>query len=173
MKNSFTLIELLVTISILIFLTFLSAPAVRGSLETFALLRSTQMIISALRQAQSWSMGLKNYAQTIPKGYGLYLSMNPNNTIYFFADCNKNNRYTSGGTPCGSAPELVYSISLESRVFIYSLSPNSPLNIIFLSPRGEAIIEGSTNTNAIITLSNSRGERKTIIVQPNGLIYSQ
>lgn len=171
MKNSFTLIELLVTISILIFLTFLSAPAVRGSLETFALLRSTQMIISALRQAQSWSMGLKQYNQYTPRGYGLHLR--PTNTIYFFAECDPNNQYTPGGGPCNNAPELIYSISLESGISIFSLSPNPPLNIIFLPPRGNTLINGSSNTSATITLRNSRNQEKRIIVEPNGLIYSQ
>jgi hypothetical protein len=115
--------------------------------------------------------------KVIPSGgYGIYLKSYPNPPYYeiiIFADCNDNQKLTSGKV-CGTDPqkfsEKLEDVKLESGVKISNLSPNSPLDITFKPPSPKIFIQGGETAEITLDLEADPTKTKKIKVNAVGLI---
>lgn len=126
MQKSFTLIELLVVTSIIVLLTGFLLPNYRAGDRQLALQRSIHRVAQTLRTAQEMAMSSKEFLGSVPAGYGIYFDDSQPGQYILFADADGGQDYDSG--------EEVEVATLESGVEINTLSPSSPLTILFMPP---------------------------------------
>lgn len=164
MEKAFTLVELLVVVGIISILTSSSIVYFRIGQKNYALQRSAQILASTIREAQEMAASAKRMGNILPKGYGVYLKTFPDQKIILFGDLNGNNTY--------QPQEKIKEIDLEKGIEIYSISPNSPLNIVFKPPLATVLIENNPNiSQAQIKIRVKDGNfEKTIKVNRAGLI---
>lgn len=180
MNRAFTLIELLVVMAIIISLTALIVPNYQVSQTQHALLRSSHQLSHDLGRAKAMALSAKEIGPVGQKfypsgGYGIYLVLTSPGNYLLFADCDNDKTYDTTGNVCVPAvgspfPELIETISLESRVTLSNISPSSPLNITFAAPDPTVTIT-PVSSQAIITLS-AGGQTRTVSVNLAGLISS-
>jgi type II secretory pathway pseudopilin PulG len=190
MKNfqfGFTLIEVFVVISIIILLSAISIPSYFNQRKELTLEQSANLLLQSLRKVSEMAVSAREIgpqeAKIIPKGgYGLYLEkMGEDYEILIFADCSdpQDYLYTSGNNVCGISPnkfpEKIQELFLEKGVFIQTLFPSNPLNIVFQPPDPVIYINGqpAVGTDKAEIILSFEGLLKTrkIIVNKTGLIY--
>ena len=181
--NGFTLIELIIVIAIM---ATISAITLFNSakLNSSILLANTAYEISLIiRDAQVSGLGSKvfnNGGVATTSNQGVYIDSKNPNQIIFFADKNKDNKYSSP-----DEINQVYNIEDKRAGKILSIcgAPTGPcnssditnLNIIFKRPNPEAYLwQGSEPTaisgSAVINVGFEGGECRSIIIYRTGAI---
>jgi prepilin-type N-terminal cleavage/methylation domain-containing protein len=166
MKNGFTLVELLTVLAIIFTLTSISIPFYRTAQKQYVLEDAVQKLAQDIRRVEGMGMSAKKL-QGAPAnfqgGYGIRLEENHSNYI-LFADFNNNRDYDSG--------EEIETPSLGQNLQISSLSPGSPLTIVFVPPDPKVIINPSDSLASItVEVIGISGLQRTIKVNKAGLIY--
>ena len=149
MNKGLTLIELLVVITIIGILSSVLFLGSRSEEEKLALQRSAYQLVQDLREVQEMAMGAGEISCDGGKTYsfGIYFTTASSN-YYQFADCDANQTYNAQND------KLLKEIKLEKGVQIQSLSPSSPLNIVFNPPDPTTYInQQSWGVEGMITLS--------------------
>jgi prepilin-type N-terminal cleavage/methylation domain-containing protein len=174
--KGFTIIESLIAVAITLILAGLILPNYRYSSQALAFEQSAVTLEQALRRAQQMAMSAKEFNGIIPRGgYGVYVSSSNAASYILFADCNNppNYRYDASGNNCNGSPEKVEEISLGSGITFSSLSPSSPLHVVFTPPFPLVTISGAgTEASFGLTLSGT-SKTKTVRVNKAGLIEAQ
>lgn len=169
MKRGFTLIELLIVAVIIAILTGFVLVNYPNFNRTFALQRSASKLAQDIRRAQEKAVAMKEVGGVLPDGYGVYLDENSPNSYKLFADQNNDHLYDAVDDATGTE-----TINLESKVQISSLSPASPLHIVFEPPDPTIWINNSSSSESsstiILQLETDDSKRKTIYVNSSGLI---
>ncbi len=162
MNRGFTLIELVVVISIIGLMTGLVLANYRSGEKNLALQRSAHKLSQDLRRAQEMATSAREFQeQTPPGGYGIYLNLLQPDRYVLFADLDGGLDYDTG--------EDVETLELEENIDIDSLSPGSPLTIVF-SPPDPSVTLAPDAATAVITIEGG-GAQKNIRVNKAGLIY--
>lgn len=176
----FTLVELVVTISIFVIistLVFANYPKFRSQLS---LKKTSQEIALAVREAQVYSLSVREYNETFP-GYGVHFDASKPDTVLLFADTNNNNSYDEGD---GTVKEYKIRIS-ETISNLCGDQEKSPpgscdllqLDAVYLRPNPLITLKGKDNggtlpdfSDAEILISSSGGDSKKIIIWVSGQI---
>lgn len=166
MKKGFSLVELIIVVSIIAILTAVIIPNLRKGEEVFALQRAVHKLAQDLRVASEIAMSgrIVPTPPFPPGGYGIYFSGVNTNQYILFRDNDNQKDYDVG--------EEIENLSLaEKGVIIESISPATPLSIVFYPPDPTVTIKNIAGTfsEAIITLKQ-RNDRLSIRVNSAGLI---
>jgi len=170
MKKSFTLIELLMVLSIMGILSLMAFFGIKSSQSNISVLRSGFSLVSEIRKAQEWALGQKD----TKKRYGIYAQTgNPTGNqgeIILFVDENEDGRYQ----PPEKREDFINGLKrLEKGVFVKSINPTSPLNIVFEAPQPKVYFNGRIFPSEVeIVLSNGSFDVK-VKINRAGLIWVQ
>ncbi len=175
-----TILELVMVMAIVALVASVIAPIYAQKGQQLSLDRSSYLLAQSFRTAIEKALSSAELQagsrKIIPRGgYGLYIeSIGTNSLIFLFADCDANKSYTPGNTICNNtAPEKIGdNILLEKGVVIQSITPGTPLNIVFLPPDPLVFIQGNERSRAEISLyhSSTPGRIKKVIVESTGLV---
>ncbi|MFA4890510.1 MAG: prepilin-type N-terminal cleavage/methylation domain-containing protein [Candidatus Paceibacterota bacterium] len=186
-RRGFTLVELVVTISIFIIistLVFANYPKFKSQLS---LKKTSQEIAFAVREAQVYSLSVKEYNGTFP-GYGVHFDISKPDTIILFADVNKNSKYDEfdeGDGIDGKVKEykIRTSDSFSSLCGNEKSSPPgscglSKMDAVYLRPNPLITLKGWDNGGSLlpnfsdveILISSPGGATKKIIIWVSGQI---
>lgn len=168
-KKGFTLPELLTSISIITLMTGLFLVNYRSTDRQTDLLLITQVMMSDLRVAQNYSLGLFEYEGEVPAGgWGVHFSteidVDEKYKYKIFADLNDNKEYDDSeaiidlGGKVIEFPENIEIMSLE-----VDGEPVNTLNLVFSPPDPRTYINGEylDNSTAAITLHEKIGGSTT------------
>jgi len=182
-KNGFSLIELLVVISIIGLMSSVMVANYRSGQRSSDLNAAAQKMVSNIRLAQHYAMGLKDSGigdETI--GWGVFIDKSTNSYI-IFADIietpnhNKNRLYDNGSG--SSVDEKYLSVSLSANISIDSISfGGNEINYVFQPPRPKITIcdhnascpESGDDSEAEIILKNKVGQTRKIKINKFGLV---
>ena len=172
MTRGFTLIESLVVVFIILVLTLITLPSYRSGEKILSLEQAAARLEQDLRRAQALALSAKEFHGVIPRGgYGLYFSLT--SSYILFADCSTppNYQYDAGGAGCNGFPEKVEQVFLPNVVSVASLSPSSPLTIVYTSPTPLVTFSGAgNNASIILQLTDNAAKNKTIRANKAGLV---
>jgi len=179
-NKGFTLAEVLIVIAIMLFLFPMVLTNYNTGDKQFSLYRSAHDLAQDLRSAQEMAMTGVQFDESFPAGgYGLFFEVNKNSYI-LFADCDGDNKYDASGiaTSCaeassesgGSYPEKIQDLSLESGVIISSITPSSPLTIVFFPPIPVITIRPQPSSNEAVIELMLGGRSKVVTINTVGLI---
>src|SRR3989344_26979 len=176
-RSGFTLVELLVVMSIFTIIT--TALVIQQSKWNDRLQLNTKLYDLALyiRQAQLYSLGVKEYQTGSPIdkfniGYGIYINMTNPSQFIFFADTNKNFEYNVG--------EAVETKTLTNGVTIHricGIGIFTGLTWCSNSFLGQLLIHKTSlsfkrpETSAIMEFINSGNDSTTDLLRQNVTIY--
>lgn len=164
-QKGFTLVETVVSLSIILILSAIILPRYSSLRYEFNLLRSGYKLSQDIRRAQEMATSAKQFNNSVPSGYGVYLSENDTSYI-IYADINDNQRY-------GAGDQIVETINLNRKIYVKDISPSNSISINFKSPDPLTLISNNADF-AIIDLGlEDRSDEKTVIVNKVGLIYVQ
>ncbi|MEK7182233.1 MAG: type II secretion system protein [Patescibacteria group bacterium] len=178
--TGFTIVELIVTTGIFALITSMMLIRDAKFNSTVKLNNLTYEVALAVRQAQIFGTGVKEYGSgDFNVGYGVHFDTANNKSFVFFADANKNNIYD--GTS-----EIIEVVNMRGNNFInkfciFSLNGNetcsntgSKLDILFKRPNHNAIISSDIvsglNESARIYISSTDGDEKSVLVKFVGQI---
>jgi len=166
-NKGFTIIELVVTTSILVIITtliFANYPKFR---ENISLKKTAQEIALAVRQAQTYGLGVREFqpGTGIFPGYGVHFVKNSDSFI-LFADVNGNN--------------IIESFKIQTGETISDLCVNTTscghntIDIIFFRPKPLVTIKADGSSSGIsdaeIKIISPGGQIKTIVILSSGQI---
>lgn len=161
MSKGFTLIELLVVTSIIVLMTVLILSNYRAGDQQLALRRSASKLAQDLRRAEELALSSKEFGDEVPAGYGIYFDISNPTHYILFAELDGEQGYSDDS-------EKVEEITLEGRVSLDSLSPGSPLTIVFSPPNPTTTISPDADSVSIVIKVGL--EQKTVQVNKVGLI---
>ncbi len=178
-RQGFTIIELVVTISILVVVTtliFANQPKFR---ENISLKKTAQEIALAIRQAQAYGLGVREFQLGSNKypGYGVHFNIASLDSFILFADLDEDNVYDE-------TLENVESFKIQTGEKLSSLCANiktSPpgtcgfntMDIVFSRPNPLVSLRSgvSSFSDVEIKMLSSRGQQiKTIVILSSGQI---
>ena len=166
-NQGFTLIELLVSIFIIAMMSGLFMVNYHNTNKRSELGIIKQKLASDIRLAQNYSIGSKTYdgVNAPSGGWGAHFSLADPTYYIIFADKDGNKSY--------SVTEAIETKTLPAGLTIDSLSPASPLDIVFLPPDPVTYVNTSAVTSAQIVLrENINNSTAVITVNSFGLIDS-
>ena len=199
-KNSagFTLLEITIVIVVITIMFSIFLVNYRGAEKEFALSRSAHKLAQDIRRVQEMAIASQTTPPdfidpnpTFPEGgYGIYLKVTPLETektgsYIIFADCDDDGEYDPigfGTASCEGAdeddplPEKITEGFLEEGIYISDVSAISgEITITFFPPDPETtiIIDGSSEAEAVITLTFDNESTKTVSINKAGLIEIQ
>jgi len=164
-SKAFTLIELIVVVSIITLMTALILPNYREGERQLALQRSAYKLAQDLRRAQEMALSSQKFDKEVPAGYGIYLNKSQPFQYILFADLDNGKDYDAG--------ETVEILQLERQIQISSLSPVSPLTIVFTPPDPQIYISGGNVATVVLRPKTDLTKTKSVIVNKAGLIAVQ
>jgi len=142
-------------------LSLMTFSGIKSSQSNLSVLRSAFALSTEIRKAQEWALGQKDEERR----YGIYVKTGNPGEIVLFCDENGNGSYQ-----LREKIEDFTEKGLEKGVFIRSISPNSPLNIVFEAPQPIVYFNGNQfPSEAEIVLSNGSFDVK-VKVNRAGLI---
>jgi len=187
-KAGFTLVELMVVITIATLMMTTLIVQQRTWSDKLSVDSQTYELALMIRQAQIYSLGVKGdtaaTSDNFDVGYGVFINKLNNDRYIFFADLNKDGKYTSG--------EEIETVVLNNGVTIYkfcgirigneicsNLGLLSQMTVSFFRPEVNAITGFYSSTgNAIsgfvapatIYLRSANGKETSIKIQENGQV---
>lgn len=181
-ENGFSLVELMVTMGILIAVTtmlFFNYPEFR---QKVSLKRTSQEIALAIRQAQTYGLGVREFQSggtTYFPGYGIHFDLtNSPSSFILFADISDPKNYSYD-----PSNENVQTFSIQTNDKILSMcgaidvncdTPLSTADIIYYRPNPIVILTNNGGTTKFsyieITIQSPEGGTKTITVWLSGQI---
>ena len=176
LAQGFTIAELVVAISIITLLSAVLAPAYANRAKDLALERSANLVAQFMRTTIERALSATELKigtnVVIPiGGYGMHFE--GMNTVFLFADCNKDALYTAGSVCAGgTGPEKMDVVTLEPGISIKNLVPVNPLDVVFRPPDPMVLVNGVSDTLAEIQLSlvNDNSKVRKITVYSTGLV---
>lgn len=176
-KQGFTVVELVVSIAIISLVTAIFLVNYRSVNRRSDLTMMSQKMVTDIRMAQNYSLGLARYglsgSSNIPLGgWGVYFDLQNygNNKYRIFADDNANLIYDEGEA------NLEYGaldVVLPENLIIESLSIGNSANVTFLPPDPITTIKSETNTHPqldIVLKDLGSGSVKTVRINYLGLV---
>lgn len=172
-KPGYSLPELITSLAIIVIITGIFLANYRGASKRSDLTLSAQNVVSDIHLAQSYALGLAEFAGTVPAGgWGLHFDSSAGNSNHYiiFADTNNNQHFDVGEENVNSGGRTVYfsrDVSLKEFNHV-----TSPLDITFVPPDPITNITGAagTSTEADIVLTESGNNTlKTININFLGL----
>ncbi|OHB08940.1 MAG: hypothetical protein A2W64_02850 [Candidatus Zambryskibacteria bacterium RIFCSPLOWO2_02_39_10] len=190
--SGFTIIELMVSISIVSVIMTVVLFTYSSFNDSLALSAAGQEVASAVRQAQTYGLSVKEFSvgsEQFTSGYGIYFDpvSDPTN-YYIFVDINGNKKYDSGGgcgvvgTECVETGTLRNNVNVSSVCDASSCPPSGArsLHVTFLRPNPDAVInfvnDAGTTIGALtgkITLKSAKGTELKVTVESTGQISVQ
>jgi len=168
MNKGFTLIELFVTMTIIGILSSILFLGNRTAEKKLALGRAAFVLAQDLREIQEMAMGAGEIDCNgdVTHSFGINFDMSHSLTSYYwFADCDESHVYDE------SNDKLLREVKLEKGIQIKTLSPLSPLNIVFSPPDPKIYINGNDwNEEGKVTLEFESGDIKVVKVNSAGRI---
>ena len=119
-QKGFTLIETVVSLSIIFILSAIILPRYSSLRYEFNLLRSGYKFSQDIRRAQEMATSAKQFNNSVPSGYGVYLSKNDTSYI-IYADISDNQKY-------GAGDQIVETIDLNRKIYIKNVSPSNSIS---------------------------------------------
>jgi prepilin-type N-terminal cleavage/methylation domain-containing protein len=168
-EKGMTLVEILIAIAIIGILLAVSFSGYRPRGQELALQRSAFKVLADIENTREMAMSaLKHSSGSVPiGGYGVYFNIaNPTNYI-LFADLDASRDRKSDGS------EDVKSVNMEKGIILKTLSPSSPVNIIFVPPAPNIFLQGGIiigRVDITITIQTDITKTKIISVNKAGLI---
>jgi len=161
-KSGFALIEILVVLFISLTILGIAIFNYHSGRGKYNLDDAINELATNIRQTEHWSISGKTYQGNFPQGgYGIFFTKTNPSSYTIFADSSQDHNYQPS--------EEVEVISLPPHIEILSLSPSSPLNIVFQPPWPDIYVNSSTSTSATIILRDTTtGSTKSITVNPQG-----
>jgi len=176
-RRGFTLVELVVTIGIFVVistLVFANYPKFKSQLS---LKKTSQEIAFAVREAQVYSLSVKEYEGRFDIGYGVHFDISKPDTVLLFADVNKNSEYDDNDG-------IVKEYKIRTSDSFSSLCGNeicglSQLDAVYLRPNPLITLRGKDSngiptspdfSDAEIKILSSGGMEKKIIIWVSGQI---
>lgn len=169
----FSLPEVIVSLFIIVMITAIFLANYKGAEKRSDLTLSAQNLVSDIHLAQSYALGLAEYAGDVPTGgWGLHFDTSASSSDHYliFADINGNQRYDVGEEDANSGGRTTYlsrNIRLSSFTHV-----TSPLDITFLPPDPITTIYGASGTSTvadIVLIENGQNSQKTIQINFLGL----
>jgi len=150
-KRGFTLIELIVSISVITLVTGIFLANYSSTNRRTDLTMTAQKMVSDIRMAQNYSLGLARYgisdAASVPLGgWGVHfnLPLEGNKQYIIFADDNGDKIYN--GSEEAIAANGAEIMTLPNNIIIDSISVGSKADVIFLPPDPITTITGPITT---------------------------
>ena len=149
MKEGFTTIELVVAISLITIMTSALMLSWNPAEKTLTLKQTSHQISQDVRRAAQLSLSAAS--SSCPTfyedyyGFGLQATAN-SGTYIIYENCNQNYVWDAA-----SDDTLIQEVSINEDLEISSVTPSSPLNILFVPPEPQVFINNSTTSDAIIT----------------------
>jgi prepilin-type N-terminal cleavage/methylation domain-containing protein len=181
-QYGFTIVELIVTTSILVIVTtliFANYPKFR---ENVSLKKTAQETALAVRQAQTYGLGVREFQQGtgIFPGYGVHFDIASPDSFILFADLNGNNAYDevlpkedveSFKIQTG---EKISDLCVKVKMFPPGTCSFDAMDIIFFRPKPTVIIKADNSDysdfDAEIKIVSPGGQIKTIVILSSGQI---
>ncbi len=168
-----TLIEVLVVVIIASILLGAAFLEYRKRSQELALQRASHTLLAEIEKTRETAMSGRPLAdgEAPEGGYGLYFNTDDRSGYIVFADegPSPNHLYNSG--------EEVEIIFFEENIELHSVSPDNPLNIVFIPPSPDVFINASnlplTEAEITLRLKNDFSKRRTIKVNSAGLIFME
>ena len=161
-RTGFSLVELMVVVSIVTVIT-LVALVRHSSFNSTTLLNNLSYDIAlTIRQAQAYGVSVRNTGQggnEFSAAYGVHFNALDRSSYLIFQDLNNNNAYDDG--------EVVETYQLRRSHEIVDVCQNAncfenngigELDVVFRRPNPDAIINGSLNSAATITIGSDQGD---------------
>ncbi len=163
-QAGFTIAELLVGIFIIALISGIFLANYRSADRQAKLNMAAQQVVSDIRMAQNYSLGLREFEGSVPKsGWGARFDTASPNSYTIFADKDDGRDYDAG--------EEYKKIDLPSDIIISDIDIAGAVDIVFMPPNPTTYINTSNNTSVEITLKeNISGAVKKINVNFLGLI---
>lgn len=168
-QAGFTIAELLVGIFIIALISGIFMANYRSSDRQAKLNMAAQQVVSDIRTAQNYSLGLQEFEGSVPKsGWGTRFDITSPDSYIIFADEDEEEEYDY------DAGEAYKIIDLPSDIIISNIDIAGAVNavdIVFMPPNPATYINQTDNTSVEITLKeNISGAVKKIKVNFLGLI---
>lgn len=172
-NRAFTPVEMVIVVAIILLFTALIIVNYRAEQADAFLQASATKLAQNFARAKDLAMLAKQYGGKIPSGgYGIHVSTAERSYI-LFADCNGNHTYDDLNN-CGqndALPEKYEEYVLEPGVVFLVINPGNPQDVVFTPPYPTVTFTPPGETVEIaLTLDKDRSKRKTIFVNPVGLI---
>ncbi len=175
-KSGFTLIELIVSITVIAMVTGIFLANYGSANRRTDLTMTAQKLVSDIRLAQSYALGLARYGNSgstnVPLGgWGISFDLTSlgNDRYRIFADDNANQVYNSGEADERFGAQIIY---LPTNINIESISTGNKLDITFLPPDPITTINsGTASTSVDIILKDQKTNSiKTVRINFLGLV---
>lgn len=164
-QAGFTIAELLVGIFIIALISGIFLANYRSADRQAKLNMAAQQVASDIRTAQNYSLGLREFAGSVPKsGWGARFDITSPDSYIIFADEDEEEYDYDAG-------ETYKIIDLPSDITISGIDVAGAVDIVFMPPNPATYINQANNTSVEITLKeNISGAVKKIKVNFLGLI---
>jgi len=173
-QPGFSLVEVVTSLFIIVLITAVFLSNYKYAEKRTDLTMAAQNVVSDIHLAQSYAMGLAEYAGDVPVGgWGVHFdtASSTADRYFIFADVNGNQRYDSGEESANAGGRTSY-FSSNVRLKQFSGVTN-PLDIIFVPPDPLTIISGGSGTSTsadIVITENQNNTVKTVEVNFLGLV---
>ncbi|HRY52530.1 MAG TPA: prepilin-type N-terminal cleavage/methylation domain-containing protein [Candidatus Portnoybacteria bacterium] len=155
--RGFTIIELLVVMAIIVVLSSVVMAGYWTGQKRYDVSRSTQQLISSLRQAQNMALSGRTYSASVPTGYGFYSLSSSQYCLFYNADSSK--VYQEG------VSVKIETVTLPADT---TLTPSSA-SIFFTPPEPITYINGANSGSQAFVLQNGNFSRQ-ITIYSSGLV---
>ncbi|MBU4256944.1 prepilin-type N-terminal cleavage/methylation domain-containing protein [Patescibacteria group bacterium] len=164
-QSGFTIAELLVGIFIIALISGIFIANYRSSDRQAKLNMAAQQVVSDIRTAQNYSLGLQEFEGSVPKsGWGARFDIASPDSYIIFADEDEDEFDYDAG-------EEYKTVDLPSDIIISNINVAGAVDIVFMPPNPTTYINTNNNTSVEITLKeNISNAVKKINVNFLGLI---
>jgi prepilin-type N-terminal cleavage/methylation domain-containing protein len=180
-NKGFTIIELVVTTSILVIITVSILASYPKFRETVSLKKTVQEAALAVRKAQSYGLGVREFGggTNIYPGYGAHFDTASQDSFLVFADVNGNNKYDGPSEDVETfkiqTAEKISDICANVKISPPGTCGLDRADIIFYRPKPLVVImaNDSVFSDVEIKISSASGQVKTIVVLSSGQISTE